>query len=100
MQTRSDITRILRENQADLAALYGVSKIGLFGSYARATARKASDVDLLVEFDRPIGLKFMDLAEYLETLLGVKVDLLTPAGLESISSPEIVADIEKSLVYV
>lgn len=100
MQTRSDITRILRENQADLAALYGVSKIGLFGSYARATARKASDVDLLIEFDRPIGLKFIDLAEYLETLLGVKVDLLTPAGLESIRIPEITERILADLVEV
>lgn len=100
MQTRNDITRILRENQTNLAKLYGVSKIGVFGSYARATAQKTSDVDLLVEFDRPIGLKFMELAEYLEALLGTKVDLLTTAGLESISSPEIVADIEASLVYV
>lgn len=100
MQTRSDITRILRENQADLAALYGVSKIGLFGSYARATARKASDVDLLVEFNRPIGLKFMDLAEYLETLLGVKVDLLTPAGPESIRIPEITERILADFVEV
>ncbi len=61
---------------------FGVRSISLFGSVARNRARKRSDVDLLVEFERPIGLfEFVRLKLYLEELLGRKVDLVTPEAL-------------------
>lgn len=61
---------------------FGVRSMSLFGSVARNTARKKSDVDLLVEFDRTIGLfEFARLKIYLEELLGRKVDLVTPEAL-------------------
>ena len=100
MQTPDEIRRILRAEKPYLATVYGVRKIGIFGSYARGIAGESSDVDLLVEFERPIGLKFVDLAEYLETLLGVKVDLLTPAGLESIRIPGVAEDISAHFMEV
>lgn len=53
---------------------YGVQKIGLFGSYAKSRAHESSDVDLVIEFEHPIGFRFVDLAEYLEKVLGLKVD--------------------------
>jgi predicted nucleotidyltransferase len=59
---------------------YGVKRIGLFGSHAKGAPSERSDVDLVVEFARPIGLKFIEFAEYLESLLGKKVDVLTPAS--------------------
>lgn len=51
--------------------------LGVFGSYARKEQSEASDVDILVEIERPIGLKFFKLWDELEELLGTKVDLLT-----------------------
>jgi predicted nucleotidyltransferase len=53
MLTREEITTILRENHAHLAAEYGVKRVGLFGSYTRNAPTEASDVDLIVEFERP-----------------------------------------------
>ncbi len=100
MRTPDEITRILRDEKPYLATTFGVSKIGVFGSYGRGMANESSDVDLLVEFDRPIGLKFVDLADYLENALGAEVDLLTPAGLENIRIPEIAQDIKRTLVYL
>jgi uncharacterized protein len=100
MLTREEITTILRENHAHLAAEYGVKRIGLFGSYARNTPTEASDVDLIVEFERPIGFRFAEFAEALEDLLGKPVDILTPAGLQAIRIESIAERIEESIVYV
>jgi predicted nucleotidyltransferase len=51
----------------------------VFGSLARGEATPASDIDLLVEFDRPVGLfEFIRLKLYLEDLTGRGVDLVTP----------------------
>lgn len=54
----------------------------------------------MIEFECPIGLRFVELAEYLETLLGQKVDLLTMAGVQGIRIRGIGKEIAKSLVYV
>lgn len=83
-----------------LAEEYGVARIGLFGSFATQTAVAESDIDLLVEFHAPIGLRFMELVDYLETLLGRDVDVLTPAGLQGIRVQRIADRINESLVYV
>lgn len=100
MLTREEIIGILSERFPDLASEYGVRRIGLFGSYARGTPTEASDIDLVVEFERPIGLRFVELGEYLEQLLGTRVDLLTPAGIQGIRIPHIAREIEDSIVYV
>jgi hypothetical protein len=57
-------------------------------------------VDVVVEFDRPIGLKFVEFAEYLERLLGRKVDVLTPAGIRGIRIRRVAKDIAENIVYV
>ena len=62
---------------------FGVKSLALFGSVARDEARPDSDVDLLVEFDRPVGLfTFVRLKRYLEAILGCSVDLGTPDSLK------------------
>ena len=79
---RAQILAILHAHQAEINA-FGVRSLKVFGSVARDEARTDSDVDLLVEFSRPIGLfRFIELKEYLESILGCKVDLGTPRSLK------------------
>lgn len=100
MLTKEGITKVLREKYPYLSDEFGVKRIGLFGSYARDTPTEASDIDLVVEFERPLGFKFVELSEYLEQLLGQKVDVLTPAGIQGIRNPHIAQNIEENIVYV
>lgn len=100
MLTREKIVELLRESYAYLAAEYGVSRIGLFGSYVKGQPDESSDVDLVVEFGRPIGFRFIEFAEYLEHLLGRKVDVLTPAGIQGIRITGVAKDIAENIVYV
>jgi uncharacterized protein len=61
---------------------FSVKALFLFGSVARDEATPESDVDLLVEFDRPVGLfTLLGLQSYLEELFGCSVDLGTPNSL-------------------
>ena len=68
---RDDVLERLNLHREELRTRFGVGSIALFGSYARDEARPDSDVDLLVEFERPpTFLSYMDLIDYLEQLLG------------------------------
>ena len=79
---RDEILRILGENTSNLEQ-FGVKSLALFGSVARDEADGNSDVDILVEFARPVGFfAFFGLQSYLENLLGCKVDLGTPDSLK------------------
>ena len=79
---REEILKALRENRPVLDA-FGVARLSLFGSFARDEGRNESDVDLLVEFSRPIGLfEFVRLQRQLGELIGHRVDLVTPAALK------------------
>lgn len=100
MQTRRNIVELLQEKQSYLAAEFGVSKIGLFGSYAKEQANETSDIDIIVELDRPIGFRFFELVSFLEELLGQKVDVLTPAGIQNIRIKRVVKNITEGVVYV
>jgi uncharacterized protein len=82
MKQKETLT-LLAEHQNQLRD-FGVKSLMLFGSVARNEAHSGSDVDLLVEFDRPIGLfTFVRLKRYLEEILGHSVDLGTPDSLKS-----------------
>ena len=83
-----------------LSSEFGIKRIGIFGSVANKADRHQSDIDLVVEFDRPIGLKFMSLAEYMEKLFGKKVDILTKDGIRNIRVKRVSTDIEKDIIYV
>lgn len=98
--TREKVLQILRDHYPYLATKYGVRRIGLFGSYAKGKARGTSDIDLIVEFERPIGFQFVELVEYLENVLGASVDVLTPAGVEGIRHAHIREDIQEFTIYV
>ena len=79
---RDHVLAVLSAHRDDLRLRYGVRSIVVFGSVARDEAGPKSDVDLLVEFDRPIGIRFYELIDHLETLLGCSVDLGTPQSLK------------------
>jgi hypothetical protein len=100
MMTRENVIEILRKELPYFVSQYGVKRIGLFGSYAKGTPAKGSDVDILVEFEKPIGLKFIEFAEYVEKLLGSKADILTPAGVDGIRIKKVAENIRGSIVYV
>jgi predicted nucleotidyltransferase len=97
---KDEIIRLIKENHNFLSVEYGVSRIGIFGSTAKGIISEDSDLDIVVEFKRPIGFKFIRLVEYLERLFGKKVEVLTKDGIKNIRVKEVAADIERNLVYV
>ena len=99
-QSQQDTLALLRSRFSQLATDFGVSRIGVFGSLAKGDFAETSDVDLVIEFDRPIGLRFIELVEQLEQLLGRKVDVLTPAGIDGIRVKRVAQDITENIVYV
>ena len=73
----AEYVHALREHLPELRERHGVSSLGIFGSFVRGEHRKGSDLDVLVEFDRPIGLfEFVAVERYISELLGVEVDLV------------------------
>jgi predicted nucleotidyltransferase len=97
---KSEITTLIQKHFDVLADEYGVSRIGIFGSAIKGEMADGSDVDLLVEFNRPIGFKFSRLVDYLENIFGKRVDLMTKAGLENIRVKGIARDIQRNLTYI
>jgi len=97
MKTLSEIKEILRKHKKELREKYRVKSIAIFGSYARGEQTEKSDIDIMVEFYEPIGLKIVDLRDYLESILNIKVDLITK---NSIQNPYIKKSIEEDLIYV
>jgi uncharacterized protein len=100
MLSKEDITTTLRKQYPYLAKSYGVKRIGVFGSYAKGISHERSDIDLVAEFERPIGLKFIELTEYLEKLFKRPVDVLTPAGINNIRNKRIAKEIMENIQYV
>ncbi|MHB1381620.1 MAG: nucleotidyltransferase family protein [Thermoleophilia bacterium] len=82
MHTKEEILEILEKASTELAERYGISYIALFGSYARGEQSEDSDVDILVEIAPSIGLRFVEVAEYLEQLLGVRVELVSTRAIK------------------
>lgn len=83
MNSIQEIRDLLKEKKPYLSNKYGVRALSIFGSAARGDGTDASDVDILVEFERPIGLEFVDLADELEQLLGARVDLVSKNGIKN-----------------
>jgi predicted nucleotidyltransferase len=96
MENLNSIIDILKIHKSELVDKYGLSQLAIFGSYARRQQRENSDVDILVEFNRPIGLEFIDLAEELEQILQIKVDLVSKKGIKK----KYFKSIETELAYV
>jgi predicted nucleotidyltransferase len=91
---KKQIEDILKEQKQYLSEHYYVEKIGLFGSFARSDQRDDSDVDLLVEFNKPVGFEFIRLKFYLESILGRKVDLVTEDALKPMIKDQILNEVQ------
>jgi predicted nucleotidyltransferase len=96
MENLNTILEILGQHKKRLIDKYGLSQLAVFGSYARSQQGENSDVDILVDFNKPIGLEFIDLAEELEQILRLKVDLVSKRGIKE----KYFRFIEKELRYV
>ena len=78
-----EIKEIIKKHKDELKEKYSVKEIGIFGSFVRGEAKEDSDVDILVEFEKPIGFfKFLELEEYLSNLIGREVDLVSKKALK------------------
>jgi predicted nucleotidyltransferase len=82
MMTKNDILSKLKELKPVLYKDYSVKEIGLFGSFSDDSYTEDSDIDILVELERPIGWKYFTLEIYLEKIFGRKVDLVTKNALK------------------
>lgn len=94
-ENRDDVVKVLKSKRT-VYKRYGVKSLALFGSASRNRLRKRSDVDILVQFNKPTWANYIGLKFYLEDLLGRDVDLVTPKGLK----PAVRSFVEKDLLYV
>ncbi len=93
MKPCEEIERRLRLDMPTLRERFKVKRIGIFGSYVRNEQTESSDVDLLVDFSEPVGWEFVDLKEHLETVLGLKVDLVTVGALRPEYRDRVLAEV-------
>ena len=96
MKELSIIKKILTQIKPELIDKYHISSIGLFGSIVRDDFNASSDVDIIVDFSRPIGIEFVDLADYIEKKINKNVDLVSKNGIK----PKYYQVIESEIIYV
>lgn len=95
--SRDDVLETLRANKPFMIERFGITDLALFGSYARDTAVKGSDIDILVSFEGPATSKaFFGLQSYLEDVLKRRIDLVTESALR----PELRPRIEREALHV
>ena len=89
------ILQMLNRNHLFLKK-FGVKEIGLFGSYSRGQSNSTSDIDFLVEFEpgKKTYKNFIGLANYLESLFGTNIDLITKKSLSPYLKPHILKEVE------
>jgi hypothetical protein len=92
--TRQDILSSLKKLKGEVAKEYSVKTIGVFGSVARNEQTGKSDIDLLVEFSKPVGfVTFMRLENFLSERLGKQVDLVTSDSIKPVIRQDVLAEV-------
>jgi uncharacterized protein len=92
---KQEIIKIIINSKLEMESHYGVQRLGLFGSYVKEKQRKKSDIDILVAFNRDIDLfDFLDLREFLESRLSIKVDLVMESALKPAIGKRILSEVE------
>ena len=93
---KKDVLKYLRDEMPTIKEKFGVRSIGLFGSYARDLQTEESDIDFLVEVDKPFSRNFFGLWSHLENSLDKKIDL-TRKGPHL--RDKFITEVEKEIVY-
>ena len=95
VKQKQDVVALLQQNGTNLKKM-GVASIALFGSFVRDEANETSDVDVLVDFaeGKKNYTNFINLAYFLDELLGMKTELVTREGLSKYIGPKILQTIE------
>ncbi|MGZ5255769.1 MAG: nucleotidyltransferase family protein [Flavitalea sp.] len=96
MEQLSEIKQALVDLKPELSRRFHVVTLGLFGSVVRNDFSPASDIDIIVEFNRPIGVEFINLADFIENRLRKKVDLVSRHGIKD----KYFKAIEREIIYV
>ena len=96
MTTKQQYIPILQKFMAEHGTKYGIKRLGIFGSVVRDEHTSESDVDILIEFGKPIGIEFIDMSHLLETELKRRVDVVSYKGVKE----KYFKEIEKDIVYV
>ena len=97
MKHLDDILHVLQEAKSELKDRFFVRSIGVFGSAVRDDfSPSSSDIDILVDFSKPVGIEFIDLANFLETKYQRKIDLVSKNGVK----PVYLKQIENEVIYV
>jgi predicted nucleotidyltransferase len=97
VKSLKDIKKILVRHKASLIKKFALKKIGIFGSYVKGEQKKASDIDILVEFkENPALFEFIDLEDDLRQILKVDVDLVMKDALK----PNIGRHILSEVIYI
>jgi predicted nucleotidyltransferase len=96
MRTLQDIKGSLSSHRNKLFNDYPIKSMAIFGSYSRKEQNDSSDLDIIVEFSDNIGIRFVDLAEDLEKIVGFKVDLVSKKGIKE----KYLKSIDTDLIYV
>lgn len=97
MYNTNQVINILSQEKKKLEKKYPISKMALFGSYARGDYNEHSDIDVLVEFkDRIDGFDYIRIAHHLEDVFKQKIDLVSRKGIK----PKYLPYVEKNLIYV
>ncbi len=96
MEQLSEIKQVLQQLKPELSKRFHVQSLGLFGSVVRDDFSSTSDIDIIVDFNQPVGIEFIDLADYIERRLLKKVDLVSRRGVKD----KYFKAIEREIVYV
>ncbi|MCK5135952.1 MAG: nucleotidyltransferase family protein [Bacteroidales bacterium] len=96
MRTIDEIRSTLSKHRNHLFQAYPIKSMAIFGSYARNESTDNSDLDILVEFNDGIGIRFIDLADEIENIVGLKIDLVSKNGIKD----RYLQAINTDLVYV
>jgi predicted nucleotidyltransferase len=82
MLNKENIIEKIRELKPFLYQEYKVKEVGLFGSYSQNLQSESSDIDLVIELEKPIGWKIFTLEIFLENIFNRKIDLVTKNALK------------------
>ncbi|KKR97371.1 MAG: polymerase beta domain protein region protein [Candidatus Uhrbacteria bacterium GW2011_GWF2_41_16] len=95
MKSLSEIKKIIQKHKEDLEEKYAVKEIGIFGSCARGEQDETSDIDILIELEKPVGIvKFLKLEKHLSLLLEAKVEIVTKKALKPYIGRQILQEVD------